>query len=69
MPFETRYPPEWKFNDEEGMVEDNVPIFETWKAMEELVDEGLVRNIGVCNFGTSLIRDMWNYARIKPSVL
>ena len=51
------------------MWEDNVPLSETWKAMEELVDEGLVRNIGLCNMGVSMIRDVLNYARIKPSVL
>jgi len=37
--------------------------------MEELVKEGLVRNIGVCNIGTSFIRDVISYATIKPSVL
>lgn len=51
------------------MLEDNVPFEETWRAMEALVDEGLVRNIGVCNVGTSLLRDVLNYARVKPTVL
>jgi D-xylose reductase len=37
--------------------------------MEELVREGLVKNIGVCNMGTSLLRDVLSYAKIKPSVL
>lgn len=37
--------------------------------MEELVKEGLVRNIGVSNMGTSLLRDICNYAIIKPAVL
>jgi len=28
-----------------------------------------VKRIGVCNFGTALIRDLQSYARIQPSVL
>jgi D-xylose reductase len=45
------------------------PIAETWRAMEELVTAGLVRNIGVCNFGCSLLRDLLSYAAVRPSVL
>ena len=51
------------------MQEDNVPMHETWRAMEELVKEGLVRNIGLCNVGTSVLRDVLNYATVKPTVL
>jgi D-xylose reductase len=72
VPFETRYPPEWIFDPsvkEPRMEEDNVPIRETWEAMEELVAQGLVKNIGVCNFGTSLLRDVLSYAKVKPAVL
>lgn len=51
------------------MIEDLVPMFETWKAMEQLVEEGLVKNIGICNVGTSMLRDILSYAKVKPTVL
>ena len=37
--------------------------------MEELVKEGLVKNIGACNIGVSLLRDVLSYAQVKPTVL
>jgi len=37
--------------------------------MEQLVREGLVRNIGVSNVGCVKIIDVIKYAKIKPSVL
>ena len=37
--------------------------------MEQLVQEGLVRNIGFCNVGTSMIRQVLSYAKVKPAVL
>jgi diketogulonate reductase-like aldo/keto reductase len=46
-----------------------VPIADTWGAMERLVQAGLARNIGVCNFGVSLLRDMLSYAETRPAVL
>eukprot|EP00511_Aplanochytrium_stocchinoi_P002594 CAMPEP_0204830648 /NCGR_PEP_ID=MMETSP1346-20131115/9039_1 /ASSEMBLY_ACC=CAM_ASM_000771 /TAXON_ID=215587 /ORGANISM="Aplanochytrium stocchinoi, Strain GSBS06" /LENGTH=701 /DNA_ID=CAMNT_0051961101 /DNA_START=131 /DNA_END=2236 /DNA_ORIENTATION=+ len=72
VPFEKRYPPEWIYDPESAdkcMVEDAVPMRETWEAMQELVEEGLVRNIGLCNVGVSMIRDILSYAKIKPAVL
>ena len=72
VPFETRYPAGW-FADPNAaqprMVPDSVPIQKTWQAMEELIDAGLVRSIGVSNFGVSLIRDLLSQCRIRPSVL
>ncbi|KAL9653633.1 hypothetical protein ABK040_009110 [Willaertia magna] len=44
------------------------PLIETWKEMEKLVDEGLVKSIGVSNFNVQSIIDLLSYARIKPSV-
>ncbi|MCO8120972.1 aldo/keto reductase [Stieleria sp. TO1_6] len=72
VPFEDRYPPEW-FQDPTAehprMVEAPVPILETWQAMIELKKAGLVRNIGVCNFGVSLLRDLLASSSVKPSVM
>lgn len=72
VPFETRYPAGW-FADPNAskprMAPDSVPIRDTWQAMEDLVDAGLVRSIGISNFGTSLIRDLLSQCRIRPSVL
>lgn len=72
VPFETRYPPEWFLDpnaEDKRMEEDNVPYRETWEAMEELVNEGLVKNIGCCNIGTAMLRDVLSYAKVKPAVL
>ena len=69
---ETRYPPGWFFDPDAqspSMRAIKIPIAETWGAMEELVDAGLVRTIGVCNFGVSLVRDLQAIARIQPSSL
>ncbi|MCI5045484.1 MAG: aldo/keto reductase, partial [Aquisalinus sp.] len=37
--------------------------------MEELVDAGLVKHIGICNYNSALLHDLMAYARIKPSAL
>ena len=42
---------------------------QTWEAMEQLVRDGLVRNIGLSNVGCVKIIDVIKYAKIKPSVL
>lgn len=72
VPFHMRYPPGWIFDPEAiapRMEHTHVPIAETWGAMEALVTAGLVRNIGVCNFGCSLLREVRSYASIRPAVL
>ena len=55
--------------DENGyLVVEKVSIRETWEAMEELVDAGLVRAVGVANFTAPLLLDLFSYARIQPAV-
>ena len=72
VPFEKRYPPGWFFDPEAAsprMEFAKVPLHETWAAMEELVDSGFVKSIGVCNYGTAMLRDVLGYCRIRPQVL
>jgi D-xylose reductase len=69
---DTRYPPGWIFDPaatEPRMRPTRVPLADTWGAMQELVDAGLVRQVGVCNFGVGLLRDLLASARIRPAVL
>ncbi|XP_035658206.1 aldo-keto reductase family 1 member A1-like [Branchiostoma floridae] len=42
---------------------------ETWQAMESLVEEGLVREIGLSNFNSKQILEILAVAKTKPSVL
>ena len=41
---------------------------DTWKAMEECVDNGLVRSIGLANFNIDQLNRVSDMARIQPSV-
>jgi D-xylose reductase len=72
VPFETRYPPEWVYDpsaETPCMEYSKVSMQETWSGMEELVEKGKAKNIGVCNVTTSGLRDILSYATILPSVL
>ena len=72
VPFEKRYPPEW-FHDPDAanpkMELVDVPVRETWEALEKMVEAGKVKNLGVCNFSTQGLRDLVSYAKIKPVCL
>lgn len=72
VPIEDRYPPGWFYAPdapEPRMSLDTVPLSQTWAAMEDLQKAGLVKNIGVCNLGTALLRDLLSYANEPPAVL
>jgi D-xylose reductase len=72
VPFEQRYPAGWFADpdvDNPGMVLAKVPLMDTWKAMETLVDNGTALRIGVCNYNTGLMHDLLSYSRIKPAML
>jgi alcohol dehydrogenase (NADP+) len=43
-----------------------VPIIETWQAMEECVNLGLVKHIGVCNFSVKKLGELLASATIPP---
>ncbi|EDQ88220.1 uncharacterized protein MONBRDRAFT_32881 [Monosiga brevicollis MX1] len=52
-----------------NLIYDETPPVDTWKAMEELVDAGLVKAIGLSNFNSLQIKEVVENARIKPAVL
>ena len=51
-----------------GMTTANVPLQDTWKAMEAVKEKGLTKSIGVSNYNGALILDALRYAKHKPVV-
>lgn len=56
--------------DDEGTVKPaKIPIRETWESMEQLVDDGIARSIGVSNFQAQMLYDIMTYAKHPISAL
>jgi len=72
---EQRYPAEWIYDpttEDGGKLEHDttgVTYQQTYAAMEALVEKGLVKDIGCCNIGTSMLRQVMQYSKVKPSIL
>jgi len=64
-----RYPPEWFVDGKSTIRQSRATIRETWTAMESLVDQGLVRSLGISNCTCVALLDLLRYARIRPATL
>lgn len=68
VPFDVKYPPGF-YCGENGWEFEDVPLAQTWAAFESLVEDGLVKSIGISNFTGPLIQDLLRGAKIKPQLL
>ncbi len=55
-------------SDDDYLSLEQLPIIETWQAMEACVDAGLIKHIGVSNFSMPKLQDLVSKCRIKPEV-
>ncbi len=51
---------------EEFLAPEDIPIIETWQAMEKMVQKGLCRFIGVCNFNLPRLIKLKQQATLQP---
>lgn len=63
-----RYPPGF-FYEGEKVVLSKATLEETYHAMEECLDEGLIKSIGISNYTGTLVLDVERYAKHMPAVL
>jgi diketogulonate reductase-like aldo/keto reductase len=70
-PFAFRPGDEQDPRDERGQViyDSGVTLVETWRALENLVDEGECRSIGLSNVNLEKLQEIVEAARIKPAVV
>ena len=65
---EVRYPPGF-FYEGDKVVLSKASLEETYHAMEECMEEGLIKSIGISNYVGSLVLDVERYAKHIPQVL
>lgn len=51
---------------DEFLEPDAIPVMETWQAMEKMVQKGLCRFIGVCNFNLQRLEELSQQAHVQP---
>ena len=70
-PFAFRPGNEQEPRDENGKViyDTGVTLTETWRALEQLVDDGRCRSIGLSNVSLEQLKEVFEAARIKPAAL
>lgn len=68
-PEKLRYPAWWMDAEQKTIKTAKVPIHETWQALEEVVDSGIAKSIGISNAQAQLLYDIQTYARHPISAL
>lgn len=48
---------------------EDISLLDTWRVLETLVDEGLIKNIGLSNYSAKKIEALLSEARILPAML
>ncbi|CDW55129.1 oxidoreductase [Trichuris trichiura] len=54
------------FTSDKKIIPDDVDYLETWNALEDLLENGLTRSIGVSNFNIQQIQRIINNCSVKP---
>ncbi len=55
-------------SDDDYLSLEQLPIIETWEAMETCVNAGLIKHIGVSNFSVPKLKNLVALSRIKPEM-
>ena|SRR3990167_7504585 len=56
-------------NDKAIRADPPISIEDTWRGMEELVEAGLAKSIGISNYNLEQVKSVLKHARIPPAVL